>query len=262
MSALPLTHNLTIGNIVSVAFKLYKKNFSQFVRLTATGGRFLFFRNRAIPYLNCVGLLALHELRAQPTSLEAILQGLGDRAALLTKASRHAMRPILLAYVIFMGAIFFVAQILIGLLWLPGLLLFPLSLVGYTFFVTWITTRTRTFLPFVVACEPEYETPAQVVQRCWKLTKGCFWRMMAINFLAGIITSPLSLLPLLGYLLLIRVSVGNPELFIFGLLLFFVLIGVSFVITSPFWQSLRAVMYYDLRTRREGADLQLRSRES
>jgi hypothetical protein len=32
------------------------------------------------------------------------------------------------------------------------------------------------------------------------------------------------------------------------------------VFTMPFWQTIKAVIYYDLRTRREGMGLELRER--
>ncbi len=34
-----------------------------------------------------------------------------------------------------------------------------------------------------------------------------------------------------------------------------------FIFLLPFWQTIKAVIYYDLRTRREGMGLELRKRE-
>ena len=47
----------------------------------------------------------------------------------------------------------------------------------------------------------------------------------------------------------------------FGIILFLLLIGLSFAsgaLLMPFWQAIKAVIYYDIRSRREGIDLQIR----
>ncbi|MEL6765370.1 MAG: DUF975 domain-containing protein, partial [Cyanobacteria bacterium J06607_6] len=45
-------------------------------------------------------------------------------------------------------------------------------------------------------------------------------------------------------------------------LAFFFLFFFAVVLSAPFFQSLKAVLYYDLRNRREGLDLQFRDRPS
>jgi hypothetical protein len=43
----------------------------------------------------------------------------------------------------------------------------------------------------------------------------------------------------------------------FVFLLYIILVQIVQVLVLPFWQSLKAVIYYDLRSRREGLDLRL-----
>nr|WP_290221056.1 hypothetical protein [Trichocoleus desertorum] len=54
-------------------------------------------------------------------------------------------------------------------------------------------------------------------------------------------------------------TTSAPLAFVISLLI----LGLSFVsgaIVMPFWQALKAVVYYDLRSRREGLGLKLRDR--
>ncbi len=100
----------------------------------------------------------------------------------------------------------------------------------------------------------------QSVKRSWDLTAAAVGRVQAIVFVAFLVTIPVQAIT--GYLpsLLLNLAKGNTTAF---WLIYLINLGISLiggVLVLPFWQSIKAVMYYDLRSRREGIDLQLRDR--
>jgi hypothetical protein len=84
--------------------------------------------------------------------------------------------------------------------------------------------------------------------------------VQAIVFIAFLVTIPIQAIT--GYLpgFLFRSVQQNTSAY---WIVYLINLGISLiggVLVLPFWQSIKAVMYYDLRSRREGIDLQLRDR--
>ena len=114
--------------------------------------------------------------------------------------------------------------------------------------------------------------PADTIGRSWTLTKGNVIRLFVIALVGFAITVPIQFaIQLFSNILQLIVSVAvpgfeNPTLAMAPvLILFFLVIFGLFIVSNalvlPFWQTLKAAAYYDLRSRREGLGLQLRDRE-
>jgi hypothetical protein len=101
---------------------------------------------------------------------------------------------------------------------------------------------------------------SQSVKRSWELTAAAVGRVQAIMFIAFLVTIPIqaitSYLPRYA-LALIRLNISAP---LVASIISLAIGMIGGVLVLPFWQSIKAVMYYDLRSRREGIDLQLRDR--
>jgi hypothetical protein len=106
----------------------------------------------------------------------------------------------------------------------------------------------------------------KTIQKNWKLTKGFRFNLLKIISLAYSITLPIQVLVgqsvgrILGLIIrrvpvLSSLSSSSSVLLSFGILI--ILGVVSGIITLPFWQALKATVYYDLRCRKEGFDLHL-----
>jgi glucan phosphoethanolaminetransferase (alkaline phosphatase superfamily) len=89
------------------------------------------------------------------------------------------------------------------------------------------------------------------ITRSWTLTQGSVLRLQMIYFVAFLITIPLSLVVNLVVAFLPQ---DNPITFLISLALS-ILMGALLI---PFWQAIKAVIYYDLRTQKEGIDLEIR----
>jgi hypothetical protein len=133
----------------------------------------------------------------------------------------------------------------------------------------WI--QARLFVPELPIAVEENVTGDQSINRAWSLSKGHGGRIAMIIFVAGLITVPLFLIGFIPAIFAIFAMVpsmssgGSPETAVaFG---FISLLGLGFLLAlalsifvMPFWQTIKAVVYYDLRSRREGMGLELRDR--
>lgn len=113
------------------------------------------------------------------------------------------------------------------------------------------------------------------INRTWELTKGAGVRIQIILLVAYLITAPLALIAgiplffMIGYAIswqlqaLGATSSASPDgggTFVALLLSFLLLVIIIGTLIMPFWQAIKAVIYYDLRSRREGMGLQVRDR--
>jgi hypothetical protein len=98
----------------------------------------------------------------------------------------------------------------------------------------------------------------QSIDRSWELTNTSVIRIQGVVLVAFFVTLPIVLL--LNYvpsLFLVRLEPGSTIYWIvYSISIITSLVGGIFVM--PFWQALKAVLYFDLRSRREGLGLQLR----
>lgn len=103
------------------------------------------------------------------------------------------------------------------------------------------------------------------IGRSWELTKGFVFRIQLIVLLAALITFPILLLALVPIFFLITPLFANnysPEAFYVTissiLFLGIILWIVGSTLMMPFWQAVKALIYYDIRSRQEGLGLQVR----
>jgi hypothetical protein len=97
--------------------------------------------------------------------------------------------------------------------------------------------------------------PLKSIGRSWRLTRNNWWRVfgaLLVTFLIVIVIS-IALGLVLGALLLGSESLGEAA---FALLATIVDLAIA-AITYPLWAAVLTVVYYDLRVRNEGFDLQL-----
>jgi membrane-anchored glycerophosphoryl diester phosphodiesterase (GDPDase) len=112
-------------------------------------------------------------------------------------------------------------------------------------------------------------TASQTIQRSWSLTKNHVGRVFLTLTVAFLISIPIYIIVqiivsiLQGVLL--RVVAAEPTSVgfqILSIIVGYVLGLVSGALLLPFWQAIKAVVYYDLRSRREGLGMQLRDERS
>lgn len=134
------------------------------------------------------------------------------------------------------------------------------------FLIMYLRIVSRLLIVEVPLAVEENLTASSSIGRSWQLTKGSVGRIQWIVFVAILVSLPLTtILPgifgaLVGGLLPAFLD-PNSSLFLIvsNLLTLPMSLGCGALVT-PFWQALKAVVYYDVRSRKEGLGLQIRDR--
>ncbi|MEQ9234596.1 hypothetical protein [Coleofasciculus sp. E2-BRE-01] len=249
---------LSIGNVVSASLRLYRDRFKLYFGLA-----FQAFLWMLVPIYGwaksyqiqaIISRHAVSEFAEQPETIDSIRNRLNRKMW-----------------------DFWIAQMLIGLIAFgvnTGLSILSsivggivsslgdvMSLVALGIYLWVYAHFFVTELPLAV--EPNMK-PNTSIERSWKLSKGFIPQLMGVIAVATLITIPLGLIALIPILVMIPTLLINPSLeaLISAIGIFILLIFIAFALISllvmPFWQIIKAVIYYDLRNRREGIGLQLR----
>ena len=133
-------------------------------------------------------------------------------------------------------------------------------------FVAYIWVYSRVMIPELpLAIESNVDVGTSI-SRSWDLTKGSVLRIQGVVLVASLITLPIFILVLIPIMLFFPIfaTSSSPDTVGSAFVLFFLSIAIvallAGMLTMPFWQAIKAVIYYDLRSRREGLGLQLRDR--
>jgi Membrane domain of glycerophosphoryl diester phosphodiesterase len=145
-----------------------------------------------------------------------------------------------------------------------GLPAFLLLIIGIILLFAWVGAR------FAIAELPlAIETEVGVIRsigRSWQLTQKSAWRIVLILFVTFLITIPLQILVqvVTNFLQVALVAVVPDTAFEFSVVMAatYAIGLVAGVIVLPLWQTIKAVIYYDQRSRREGLGLEIRDRQS
>ncbi|MDJ0673944.1 MAG: DUF975 domain-containing protein [Calothrix sp. MO_167.B42] len=270
---------LSIGNVVSAGIRLYRSHFKQYLCLTLQS--FLWFLipiygwAKAFTINAMISRLAFAELINQPESEKDC------RSELNSRIWNFLVTQILVGLMIF-GVnllISILRNIIIGVANQPSirnpivsfLVVIVAQLGGY---IAYLWFYARVFLPELPMAVENTLDAGQAIARSWELTKGNVWRLQAIIFVASLITIPLVVIAGIPFIIaMISIStiiVTNPDAmtnpailnsFFLSIIIGIVLMLLVNAIINPFWQAIKAVIYYDLRARREGLGLQLRDRK-
>ncbi|MBH8553962.1 glycerophosphoryl diester phosphodiesterase membrane domain-containing protein [Nostocaceae cyanobacterium CENA357] len=273
------TQPLSIGNVVSAAVRLYRSHLKEYFLLALRAYIWLIIpiygwaKFYALTAL--ISRLAFGELVNQPESISS-----GER--FVNSRLWQFLVVILLLFLVGMGIglaalILFVLLGVLSAALVGGIgqqgnpatyLLFGLLafVVGIAALVAVLWLVTRFYLVDLPLAVEDNVNGASAISRSWDLTQGHVWRILLISFVAFLITVPLQIIVqiLTSILQVLFASVLQQESGIFTLVFFLLVLALSFssgAVIVPFWQTVKAVIYYDLRSRREGLGLKLRDRE-
>ncbi len=130
-----------------------------------------------------------------------------------------------------------------------------LLMIAWTFISFYIYIWAFARLALVDVClamEPTL-SPTKAIGRSWALTKGYVLSLQLIFFLAFLITLPLSAFTNIGTMGTVILGIDQT----WGSLIDIPLGLIVSILIVPFWQAIKALVYYDLRTRKEGLNLSL-----
>ena len=241
---------LSVGNIINAAARIYRDRFVVYYRLGLLAYCWLIVPiygwAKFMAISGLLSRLAYGEVSGQPESVR--------------DARRH-INPRLWT---FFGTAFLIGLIFLG--WYISFL-FIFGIFGILalmiFIVSLFWLNSRLYLADLAIAVENQSSSTKAINRSWQLTKQFIGRIILITFIAFLIAIPVSLvLQLIDSLIrLLLMAVFTPDSTIFGLIYLPLSLILSFSFSAflvPFWQAIKAVLYYDLRTRKEGIDIQLR----
>jgi hypothetical protein len=124
------------------------------------------------------------------------------------------------------------------------------------FLLTWFFSRW--FVAEMPLAVEEGMTANRSLSRSWELTNKAVLRIQAIVLLASLVSLPLLLIT--SFLPSLLVGTLDPQTSLYWITYAFsmILSSIGSALVLPFWQTTKAVLYYDLRSRQEGLGLKLR----
>jgi hypothetical protein len=301
---------LSVGNVVSAAFRLYRDRLSTYLGIAIRASLWALLPLVAIlpiPFLILFGQVDLSILwiaipigfllfmfgSAKYTTNLALISRLAfgvlaDKPETVQEASSHVIPKVWRFWLASFLTFWIVFGVYVGLCLAIGigvaigsfivnnsqgnvLVLSTLSILAIIalamaliFFLRFIIRFTLVEVPLAIE---NNLTASQTIDRSRKLTQGNVDRIFWIWTVAGLITLPIQLIAnilassiqniLIGA---ISVDPTSPTFQIIIFLMSYIIGLILSVFLVPFWQAIKATIYYDLRTRKEGLDLQLRDR--
>ena len=189
------------------------------------------------------------------------------------------LRTNLLYFLIYIGMVlgFYLAMIVIGIIFViiavatknNILALIFMGLIGIVAFAFALSFMIRFFTRLSIvevplAIEPNLNAK-QTIGRSRALTKGYVGRIFLILTVGVLVSIPIYIVVRIAVsiiqaslLTIMNTTTTSISFQIISLFVSYVLGLTIGVFVIPFWQSIKAVIYYDLRTRQEGIDLQIR----
>jgi membrane-anchored glycerophosphoryl diester phosphodiesterase (GDPDase) len=147
-----------------------------------------------------------------------------------------------------------------------GIIILITLLVMIIVFTGIIWIGTRFYLVDVPLAIEDDVNGSSTINRSWELTKGNIFRILLISLIGFLITIPIQFIIqiITTIIQLILTTLLKEDILSSSIISFMLTFGLSFVggaLILPFWQTVKAVVYYDLRSRREGLGLRLRDHD-
>ncbi|MBW4449913.1 MAG: DUF975 domain-containing protein [Spirirestis rafaelensis WJT71-NPBG6] len=268
---------LSLGNVVSAGMRLYRSHLKSYLKLAFNAYAWIFVPiygwAKCGAILALISRLAFGELVEQPESIEQGRRIVNSRMwqffimGLLMFAINIGL---LIPFSIFIGIVtFFLAGSIAAGVTLSPTIILAVSLLTLililVFFVAFLWVQARFFVVEVPLAIEDNVDGTSTIGRSWELTKGHTWRIVAILFVGYLITIPIQI-PFTIVSTIIQAALAslaqeNSGYAVLSQLLSLIIGLISAALIVPFWQSIKAVVYYDLRSRREGMGLKLRDRD-
>lgn len=272
-----LMRQLSVGDIVNISIQLYRSNLKLYLRLALVAHLWLLVPlygwAKFYTIAGLISRLTFNQLLDRTENINSVQSQLNRRLIGFAIAGFFVfimcwLGSLVLAYVITLFIVIVLAlfsfvlkaSLVTSFMGLPEVLIGFIILAIALLLGFWLNSRLwLTELP--LATEPSISFWKSLKSSCQLTKKSC-------NYLQGIILIAFSIvLPItvgvwigLGYAISFMVYILPKETIpnsAVSLLFLMISSSVAGIITMPFWQSAKAVAYYEIRCRQEGWDLKL-----
>ncbi|MEG3988389.1 glycerophosphoryl diester phosphodiesterase membrane domain-containing protein [Microcoleus sp. S28C3] len=264
------TGPLSVGNVVSASLRIYRDHFKPYFGLAFVAYLWLLVpiygwaKYSAISAL--ISRLAFGEVREKPETVSDARREVNPRMWGLFWAGT-------LTFLIFFG-VSLVGGIAMAILAGGAAAIFGQN---YAIFAAFLVVAVIAFLIIYIRIFSRLlivELPLAIennigassaISRSWQLTKGSVGRIQWIVFVGILVSLPMTIVVQILTVIVQVVSsaVLGRESGLFYLVYYILIVVLSIVsgaLVTPFWQAMKAIIYYDLRSRKEGLGLKMRDR--
>ena len=262
---------LSVGNVVSAGLRIYRDNFQKYFKLAFVGYLWILVPiygwAKYAAMMGLVARLAYGEAAEQPEAvrdaqrhIKPKMWGFLVAGILVSLIICGAIIPysIIVGIVSALGGVIFGRASVIG-----TVAMILISIAAVLFFIfgfIWLVSRL--FLIELPLGVEENITATSTISRSWELTKGSVGRIQLVVFVGFLISIPIVLVSnIASWILQAVIGAGlqnAPGFAAIGGILYLLLTFAVGALMIPFWQAIKAVVYYDLRVRREGMGINLR----
>ncbi|MEG3876742.1 DUF975 domain-containing protein [Microcoleus sp. herbarium7] len=265
------TGPLSVGNVVSASLRIYRDRFKSYFGLAFVANLWLLVPIYGwAKYSGILGLisrLAFGEVSENPETVSDARREVNPRMWSFLGAG-------ILTFLIYLGvsfaggiAIFFVGFGARAIFGQDGAIIAGLLIVVavIAFLIIYIRIISRLLIVEVPLAVENNLTASSAIRRSWELTNGSVGRIQWIVFVGILVSLPLTIfVQILSTIVqLVLSAVLGAESGIFYLVYYLMIVLLSLgsgALVAPFWQAMKAIIYYDLRSRKEGLGLQIRDR--
>ena len=262
------TGPLSVGNVVSASLQIYRDHFKSYFGLALVGYLWLLVpiygwaKYSAISAL--ISRLAFAEVSEHPETVSDARREVDHRmwsffcAGILTSLIFLAvyLAGAIGITVLGLGAAAISQQnyLIIGAL---------VAVAVIAFLIIYIRIVSQLFIVELPLAIENNLTASSAISRSWELTKGSVGRIVWIVFVGGLVSIPVSafiqtVLAIVQPILIALLGAESGAFVSVYIILVVALSILSGALVNPFWQAMKAIIYYDLRSRKEGLGLQMR----
>jgi hypothetical protein len=265
------TGPLSVGNVVSASLRIYRDHFKSYFGLAFVANLWLlapiigWAKYSAIAAL--ISRLAFGEVREMPETVSDARREVNPRKWSFLWAG-------ILTFLIYIG-VSLVGGIAMAILGggaaaifgqnspIVAVLLVVVAVIA--FFIIYIRLLSRLLIVELPLAIENNIGASSAIARSWELTKGSVGRIQWIVFVGILVSLPITIVvQILATILQVVLSaVLGEKSGIFYLVYYLLTLPLSLgssALVTPFWQAMKAIIYYDLRSRKEGLGLQMRDR--
>lgn len=263
---------LSVGNVVTAGLRIYRDNFKTYFKSAFLGYLWILVPvygwAKYSAMMGMIARLAYGEVTEKPESANDAQRHVKPKmwdflvAGIFVSliVSGAIISLIIIIFLMGAGLSFVFNEDSGGIGIFAGVLFAIIAILLFVFSLSWLISRLLLVeLPLAVE---ENVTVTSAISRSWNLTKGSAGRIQLVVLVGFLVSAPIlfviqiasSILHgLIGIVL--DSSTGLARI---GFILDVLVIFVGGALTIPFWQAIKAVVYYDLRVRREGMGIDLK----
>jgi len=265
------TGPLSVGNVVSASLRIYRDHFKSYFGLAFVAYLWLLVpiygwaKYSAISAL--ISRLAFGEVSENPETVSDARREVNPRmwsffwAGILTSL---IYLGVYLAFAIAIGILAGGAAVIFGQN--GSIISILLIVVGViAFLIIYIRIISRLLIVELPLAMEKDMTASSAIGRSWELTKGSVGRIQWIVFVGILVSLPVTIFVQIVTVLVQLVLTGlfGAKSGLFYLVYYILIVPLSLgsgALVTPFWQTMKAIIYYDVRSRKEGLGLQMRDR--